>query len=263
MKSYFLSAVVGLTAVLFFTVFSFNALAHDDNAWSTPTENGWSVCTAKNDCGPEGTQTQTVFCIHKEDGNVDCSTDNDAWRYADKVRGDDNDWKCPSKDSAYTSTDNTKACKRKIDIGPDTKVVSRDCTLIDYNVCPTSTPVDQCINLSGVQSTIPVNMQSNSERYCSCLTGFHQVPVGDSQDFTCDPDITPTPTPTVTPVASSNPSNPGGGTGDGRSDNLGCGSHDCSGNPSSQSTGGQVLGASTGPEVLGLSTTSSDNSPVL
>jgi len=48
-----------------------------------------------------------------------------------------------------------------------------------------------------------------------------------------------------------------GGPGDGRSDNLGCGSHDCSNHPSAQ---GQVLGASTGPQVLGLSTTSGEES---
>lgn len=69
------------------------------------------------------------------------------------------------------------------------------------------------------------------------------------------PEVTPTPTPTSTQT-------PGiGGPGDGSSDNLGCGSHDCSGN--TVSSQGQVLGASTGPQVLGLSTTSGESETAL
>jgi len=89
------------------------------------------------------------------------------------------------------------------------------------------------------------------------------------------PDCTPSPTPTITPSvtptptvdpcangacvtptptqAPSNNGGNGGGPGDGRSDGLGCGSHDCSGNP--QPSSQAVLGAATGPQVLGLSTT--------
>lgn len=69
---------------------------------------------------------------------------------------------------------------------------------------------------------------------------------------------TPTPTEEVTPTPTQTPNV--GGPGDGRSDNLGCSTHDCSGNPTSQ---GQVLGASTGPAVLGLSTTSGNNNGAL
>lgn len=69
---------------------------------------------------------------------------------------------------------------------------------------------------------------------------------------------TPTPTPTqeVTPTPTTAPSTNTGGPGDGRSDGLGCGSHDCSSHPSAPQ--GQVLGATTGPQVLGLSTTSGE-----
>lgn len=91
----------------------------------------------------------------------------------------------------------------------------------------------------------------------------------------CDPTLTPTPTetptptpdpcangqcvtPTVTPTPTQTPNV--GGPGDGRSDGLGCASHDCSGNSAPQ---GQVLGASTGPQVLGLSTTSSGSNSLL
>jgi len=78
------------------------------------------------------------------------------------------------------------------------------------------------------------------------------------------PRHTPTPTPTeeVTPTPTQTPNvgGPGDGLSDGKSDGLGCGSHDCSGNPAPQQ---EVLGASTGPAVLGLSTTSSDNNSLL
>jgi hypothetical protein len=61
--------------------------------------------------------------------------------------------------------------------------------------------------------------------------------------LTPTPEITITPDPTVTPTPTQKPSNNGGSTsGDGRSDGLGCGSHDCSGNAVSSE---QVLGVST------------------
>lgn len=81
-------------------------------------------------------------------------------------------------------------------------------------------------------------------------------------DCEVSPTVTPvTPTPSVDPCANNGCVTPtptttsGGGStgGDGLSDGLGCGSHDCS---QHQSSGGSVLGASTGPEqaVLGAST---------
>jgi len=81
---------------------------------------------------------------------------------------------------------------------------------------------------------------------------------------TLTPSPTATPTPSATPVVTLAPTQAPnlGGPGDGRSDGLGCGSHDCSGNKVGGGTPqGQVLGASTGPTqaVLGLSTTSGDN----
>lgn len=111
----------------------------------------------------------------------------------------------------------------------------------DVEVCEYSQPTDVCPNIDGVQESIPA--------------GYHFETINDVRQCIQDPTSTPTPA----------PSNPGGGSGDGKSDNLGCGSHDCSGNTaSSQSTGGQVLGASTGPTqaVLGLSTTSGDSASV-
>lgn len=183
-------------------------------------------------------QTQTENCEIDEDDVVACPTPTPTTYHYSACAENSDGFYC--KD--FTSeTPHDSSCK-----------VNSDCS----EATPTPTPVDQCINLSGFQSTVPANMQANVDGYCSCLTGFHQVPVGDSQDFTCDPDATPTPT----PVASTTPSNPGG-PGDGRSDNQGCSAHDCSGNkPSSQ--GGQVLGASTGPTkaVLGLSATSGEES---
>lgn len=95
------------------------------------------------------------------------------------------------------------------------------------------------------------------------------------------PDCTPTPTPTetptptpdpcaddqcvtptVTPTPTQTPPNVGG-PGDGRSDNLGCGGHDCSNQAAASQ--GQVLGASTGPTkaVLGLSATSGNENSAL
>ncbi|GEM_PF-5346452 len=86
------------------------------------------------------------------------------------------------------------------------------------------------------------------------------------------PTPTPVPTPTPTPSPTPNPtetprggtggsSNGGGDGGDGRSDGLGCASHDCSGNAVAVLQG-QVLGASTRPEVLGLSFTGSQDEGV-
>lgn len=85
---------------------------------------------------------------------------------------------------------------------------------------------------------------------------------------------TPTPTPSITPTPTIDPcanggcvtptptSSNSGGPGDGLSDNLGCSTHDCSGN---KVGGGNqaVLGASTGPQVLGLSTTSGEENYLL
>jgi hypothetical protein len=87
---------------------------------------------------------------------------------------------------------------------------------------------------------------------------------------TTTPTVTPTPTQevTVTPTPTTDPgtttSNGGGSDGksDGRSDGLGCGSHDCSGNSTSNPSQA-VLGASTGPGVLGMSTTSGDENNIL
>jgi hypothetical protein len=85
------------------------------------------------------------------------------------------------------------------------------------------------------------------DEFPSCKTSPSSTP-------TPSPTVTPTPTATPTPTQSSNP----GGPGDGRSDGLGCGSHDCSSHPSAPQA--QVLGAATGPQVLGLSTTSGEES---
>ena len=222
-----------------------------DHAWATPNPSGWSTCTPKNDCGPEGTQTQTVSCIHKEGSNEDCSTHNDEWRYADKVRSDEDEWKCPSRDSAYTSTDSTKDCKKKVDVGPDTKVISQDCTLTDYKACvsptptPTSTPQEQhhfaCV-----------------ENSCQWVEGSGDNTCNPENEGSCQTQPTPTPTPTPTPAPTQAPSNPGG-PGDGRSDGLSsCPS--CTQAPQGSSATQAVLGASTGPAVLGLSTTSGEES---
>lgn len=80
----------------------------------------------------------------------------------------------------------------------------------------------------------------------------------------CEGEDCITPTPTATPTPTQAPSNNnGGGSGDGQSDNLGCSTHDCSGNQTAQSSTTQaVLGASTGPQVLGLSTTSGEESVI-
>lgn len=187
---------------------------HTDHAWATPNPSAWGTCTPKHDCGSEGTQTQTVSCVYKDGANESCETHRYELRYADKINGH-----CPSDDSAYTSA-TWKWCSRNIDLGPDTKILSQDCTLVDYKACGTPTPtptIDPC-----------------ADNQCA------------------------TPTPTPTPTATETPSNPGGGPGDGKSDNLGCSTHDCSGNPAPSQ--GQVLGASTGPQVLGLSTTSGEQS---
>ena len=69
------------------------------------------------------------------------------------------------------------------------------------------------------------------------------------------PNPTPTPTATPTPAQTSNP----GGSGDNKSDNLGCSVNDCSNHPSAQP---QVLGTST-KAVLGLSTTSGEENYLL
>ncbi|HYM65321.1 MAG TPA: hypothetical protein VES68_02460 [Candidatus Sulfotelmatobacter sp.] len=98
------------------------------------------------------------------------------------------------------------------------------------------------------------------EQHYACVENTCSLVQG-SGDNTCNNNndcVTPTPTETITPTPTQTPSNPGGGgPGDGRSDNLGCGSHDCS-----NQSHGQVLGAST-KAVLGLSTTSGDNNQAL
>jgi hypothetical protein len=77
---------------------------------------------------------------------------------------------------------------------------------------------------------------------CSKVEGDGEDRCDTSDD--CNQEVTPTPsvTPTPTPTPTTTPSNPGG-PGDGKSDNLGCGSHDCSSHPSAPQ--GQVLGLST------------------
>lgn len=106
----------------------------------------------------------------------------------------------------------------------------------------------------------------NSDKVCAKVEG-----TGDntcSSDWDCKSKITPTPsvtptvTPSVTPTPTQAPSNNTntGGPGDGRSDNLGCSTHDCSGNVVG-SPSQAVLGASTGPQVLGLSYTSGNEVP--
>jgi hypothetical protein len=74
----------------------------------------------------------------------------------------------------------------------------------------------------------------------------------------CEQSPSPTPTPSIDPCANGACNNNPGGSGDGKSDNLGCGSHDCSNHPSTTQA---VLGASTGPTqaVLGLSSTGGEN----
>lgn len=68
------------------------------------------------------------------------------------------------------------------------------------------------------------------------------------------------PTPTPAPIVAA-PSTNTGGPGDGLSDNLGCSTHDCSGNQVGGGSSTQtVLGAATGPQVLGLSYTSGEES---
>lgn len=54
--------------------------------------------------------------------------------------------------------------------------------------CETPPPADSCLNLSGIQDGVPANMVSNSDHFCSCASGFHEVPVEDSKDFTCEKD---------------------------------------------------------------------------
>lgn len=54
---------------------------------------------------------------------------------------------------------------------------------------------DQCINIPGTQSQLPANMQTNSDHFCSCVTGFHSVDDGED-GFTCQPNPTTTPQPT-------------------------------------------------------------------
>jgi hypothetical protein len=78
----------------------------------------------------------------------------------------------------------------------------------------------------------------NSDHMCIVVAGEGTNQCSTNSDCQT-PSETPTPTPTPTPTTT--PSNPGG-PGDGRSDNLGCGSHDCSSHPSAPQ--GQVLGLS-------------------
>ncbi len=83
--------------------------------------------------------------------------------------------------------------------------------------------------------------------------------VSDENNFTTS---SPAPTPTPTPTSSSS----GGSTGDGKSDGLGCGSKDCSGNVASapQALGALISPLATGfsPEILGEATSEAQLSPV-
>jgi hypothetical protein len=145
----------------------------------------------------------------------------------------------------------------------------------DYSAC---TPAGQCPTTCGYTGGTVPNGQGgtvtcaatqacadNRTHVCTDPTATNYVaePNPDtevSDNTVCTyPEATLTPTPEVTQA----PSNNGGGSsgGDGKSDGLGCGSHDCSGNP--QPSSQAVLGASTGPQVLGLSTTSGEENYLL
>ena len=123
-------------------------------------------------------------------------------------------------------------------------------------VCPTACGQPESTVPNGEGGTKVCNATAACESAGVCPTTCGQpastVPNGDGGTINCEATAAcATPTPVTTNT---------GGPGDGRSDNLGCGSHDCSNHPS---TSGQVLGASTGPQVLGLSTTSGDSTTVL
>ena len=127
--------------------------------------------------------------------------------------------------------------------------------------CPTTYTCAQCSDYPNHGAMCSHSMYNYCDDNYRC--GYRD------DQWKCNCEVTPTPTidpcangACVTPVPTTPPSTNSGGPGDGRSDNLGCGSHDCSGN---QVGGGSqaVLGASTGPRVLGLSTTSGDTNSLL
>lgn|SRR3989338_3958535 len=109
------------------------------------------------------------------------------------------------------------------------------------NVCVVVYDVraDDSADPGGIHSTIGAGGNYNTDN--SWDANGDSYPEGSCTEPTVITPEEPTPTPTQTPNV--------GGPGDGRSDNLGCSTHDCSNQPS-----GQVLGTQS---VLGLSTTSS------
>lgn len=132
-----------------------------------------------------------------------------------------------------------------------------------YNSHCITPPIDVCNNIEGNQAEVPQDYYADDgacyPKTPVCADDSYDNYGGENGQFDPETEVANnelcvnepveevTPTPTQTPNV--------GGPGDGRSDGLGCGSHDCS--------QGQVLGASTGPAVLGLSTTSSGGNGLL
>jgi hypothetical protein len=112
---------------------------------------------------------------------------------------------------------------------------------------PTPTPTIECRS-TGISPVCPPT-------HTPTPTPTPTIFVTPTPTVTVTPEPTITPTQTPDPIADPTESPKIDAGSDGRSDGLGCGSHDCNTQKTVQR---QVLSASTGPQVLGLSTTSGD-----